>query len=124
MAQLAKCHGGSSLIRLEELAQRESVPSGFLVQILSDLKRAGLVQSRRGASGGYVIGREPATIFLSHVVEAVEPGLLVGRMASDGESGAAVAQVWQQVSDAWKQSLDEVTLDALCQQPGGEMFYI
>lgn len=124
MAQLAKRHDGKSLVRLDELARREAVPSGFLVQILSDLKKAGLVDSRRGASGGYVIGRDPGTILLSHVVEAVEPALLNGRVAPDGESGAGVAQAWQRVSDTWRQSLDEVSLEEMCQEQGGEMFYI
>jgi Rrf2 family protein len=124
LAQLAKHHDGRSLTRLEELAQREAVPGGFLVQILTDLKRAGLVESRRGASGGYLLGRDPSTITLRQVVEAVEPALLTSTVANDGESGPAVRQVWLTASEAWRDSLDRVTLENLAQQPGGEMFYI
>lgn len=100
------------------------MPGGFLVQILNDLKRAGLVESRRGASGGYLLGREPSTITLRQVVEAVEPALLSCTVASDGESGDAVRQVWHKASEAWQESLDAVTLEAIAQQPGGGMFYI
>lgn len=124
LAQLARRHDGRSLTRLEELAQREAVPSGFLAQILNDLKRAGLVDSRRGASGGYLLGRDPSTITLRQVVEAVEPALLTSTVAIDGESGPAVRQVWHKASEAWQASLDTVTLEAIAQQPGGGMFYI
>lgn len=124
LAQLARRHDGRSLTRLEELAQREAVPSGFLVQILTDLKRAGLVESRRGAAGGYLLGRDPSTITLRQVVDAVEPALLTSTVANDGESGPAVRQVWQTASEAWRDSLDKVTMENLVQQPGGEMFYI
>jgi Rrf2 family transcriptional regulator, cysteine metabolism repressor len=124
LAQLARHHDGRSLTRLEELAQREAVPGGFLVQILTDLKRAGIVESRRGSSGGYLLAREPSTITLRQVVEAVEPALLACAVANDGESGPAVRQVWLTASKAWQNSLDEVSLEAIAQQPGGNMFYI
>lgn len=94
------------------------------MQILNDLKRAGLVDSRRGAAGGYLLAREPSTIRLSHVVEAVEPALLTTQAAQEGESGASVAQAWNRISTIWRQSLDDVKLDSLAQQPGDGMFYI
>ena len=53
MAQLAKRHDGRTVTRLDELAQREAVSANFLVQILNDLRRAGLVESRRGKSGAH-----------------------------------------------------------------------
>lgn len=124
LAQLAKHHDGRSLTRLEELAQREAVPGGFLVQILNDLKRAGLVDSRRGASGGYLLAREPSGITLRQVAEAVEPALLTSTVSDDGESGTAVRQAWLTASEAWRQSLEQVTLENLAHQPGGDMFYI
>lgn len=124
LAQLARRHDGRSLTRLEELAQREAVPSGFLVQILNDLKRAGLVDSRRGASGGYLLAKEPSSISLRQVVEAVEPALLTSSVADDGESGPAIRQFWHKTSEAWCESLDKVTLEAITRQPEGGMFYI
>jgi Rrf2 family protein len=109
---------------LDELAQREAVPSGFLVQILNDLKRAGLVDSRRGASGGYLLARQPSSITLRHVVEAVEPALLGSSVAHDGESGPAVSHIWHKTSESLCKSLDKTTLDSLARQPGDDMFYI
>ena len=124
LAQLARRHDGRSLTRLEELAQREAVPSGFLVQILNDLKRAGLVDSRRGASGGYLLARAPSSITLRQIAEAVEPALLTSTVADDGESGPAVRQVWHKASHAWGEWLNAVTLETLASQPDGGMFYI
>ena len=54
--QLAKHHDGETPLRLDDLATREHVPATFLVQILSDLKQANLVISKRGKSGGYLLG--------------------------------------------------------------------
>lgn len=124
LAQLAKHHDGRTLTRLDELAQREAVSGNFLVQILNDLRRAGLIDSRRGKSGGYLLGRPPEEITLRQVVEAVDPALLQVSVSRDGESGAPVRQAWDQVSAALQQSLDQITLDTLGGNSGGPMFYI
>ena len=50
--------------------------ANFLVQILNDLRRAGLVTSRRGQAGGYLLARAPQDVTLRQVVEAVDPALL------------------------------------------------
>ncbi len=124
LAQLAKHHDTRILTRLEELAQREAVSSNFLVQILNDLRRAGLVDSRRGQSGGYLLARAPDTITLRHVVQAVDPSLLQCSVARDGESGASIRHAWDQVTASVVQGLDQITLESLAQHPGDSMFYI
>ena len=90
LAQLAKYHDGRTLTRLEDLAQREAVSANFLVQILNDLRRAGLIESRRGKAGGYLLARRADQISLRQVVEAVDPSLLQCSVTRDGDSGAAV----------------------------------
>ncbi len=124
MTQLAKYHDGRTLTRLEELAQREAVSGNFLVQILNDLRRAGLVESRRGKSGGYLLARTADQITLRHVVDAVDPELIQCSVARDGDSGPAVRRAWEQVSAALLQSLDEITLESLTSNQGAPMFYI
>lgn len=124
LAQLARRHDGRTLTRLEEIAQREDVSPNFLVQILNDLRRAGLVESRRGQSGGYLLGRGPDKITLCQVVEAVDPSLLQCAVSGDGESGAAVRMAWERISADLRQGLDSVTLENLASSPGGAMFYI
>jgi Rrf2 family protein len=124
LAQLAKRHDGRTLTRLEDLAQREDVSANFLVQILNDLRRAGLVESRRGAAGGYLLGRAADKITLCEVVDAVEPSLLQCAVSRDGESGQAVRQAWERISADLRRELDAVTLETLASNPGGAMFYI
>ena len=124
LAQLARHHDGRTLTRLEDLAQREAVSANFLVQILNDLRRAGLIDSRRGKTGGYLLARGPETITLRQVVDAVDPSLLQCGVSRDGESGAAVRLAWEQVSQGLQQAMDGITLDTLASGSGGPMFYI
>ncbi|MDH4445944.1 MAG: Rrf2 family transcriptional regulator [Akkermansiaceae bacterium] len=124
LAQLAKYHDGRTLTRLEDLAQREAVSANFLVQILNDLRRAGLIESRRGKAGGYLLARRADQISLRQVVEAVDPSLLQCSVTRDGDSGAAVRLAWEQVSDSLQNSLGKITLDHLATKQGDPMFYI
>jgi Rrf2 family transcriptional regulator, cysteine metabolism repressor len=124
LVQLAKRHDGRTLTRLEELAQREAVSANFLVQILNDLRRAGLVDSRRGQAGGYLLARSPELVTLRQVVDAVDPALLQCSVTNDGESGQAVRQGWDQVSATLRNALDQVTLASLASNHGSSMFYI
>lgn len=124
LAQLAKHHDGRTLTRLEDLAQREAVSGNFLVQILNDLRRAGLIDSRRGKSGGYLLGRAPEAITLRQIVDAVDPALLQCSVSREGESGPAVRNAWDQISTSLQQALDQITLESLASSAGGPMFYI
>ncbi len=124
LAQLAKRGDGRTLTRLEELAQREAVSANFLVQILNDLRRAGLVESRRGKAGGYLLAKTAETITLRQVVEAVDPALLQRTVAGEGESGAAVQAAWDEVAAALAAALDAVTLAGLASEKSAPMFHI
>ncbi len=124
MAQLAKYHDGRTLTRLEDLAQREAVSGNFLVQILNDLRRAGLIESRRGKAGGYLLARPADRITLKQVVDAVDPAVLQCSVTSDGDSGQAVRRAWEQASKCLQQSLEEITVENLASNQGAPMFYI
>ena len=52
---LARHYDGSTVVKLEDIAQREDISSSFLVQILNELKRSNIVLSKRGKAGGYAI---------------------------------------------------------------------
>lgn len=124
MAQLAKRHDGRTITRLDELAQREAVSANFLVQILNDLRRAGLVESRRGKSGGYLLSRPPTAINLREIVDAVEPSLLAFSIHSDGESGASVRSAWEKVAQDLRSQLERISLVQLADRGEAAMFYI
>ena len=122
MVQLALHHDAQTLTRLDELAQREAVSANFLVQILNDLKREGLIESKRGKAGGYLLARAPREISLYDITHAVESGLLMLNVSTKGESGSSVKDAWEQASNTLTKDLKSITLDTLGTQP--PMFYI
>src|SRR6478609_9089949 len=63
---------GRGPVKGDTIAQAQKIPLKFLENILLDLKHAGLVQSQRGAEGGYWLAKEPAEISLADVIRAVE----------------------------------------------------
>lgn len=124
LAQLAKSYDGKTLSRLDELAQREAVSANFLVQILNDLRRAGIIESRRGAHGGYILSRPAEKITLRQIVEAVEPSQLQITALGEGESGPVVRRAWETVSAKLAADLEALTLGDLTNPPSDPMFYI
>lgn len=71
MADLA-AFGGGQPVPLSAIAERQRLSLAFLEQIFAKLRRAGLVESRRGASGGYVLVKDPSEVPLAAIVAAVE----------------------------------------------------
>jgi Rrf2 family cysteine metabolism transcriptional repressor len=124
LAQLAKHHDGRTLTRLDDLAQREDISRSFLLQILNDMRRGGLVESARGAAGGYLLAGSPDTITLKDIIEAVDPALLQCSVAADGESGIAVRAVWERLSADWRHLLQQVTLEHISAGQDPPMFFI
>ncbi|MFZ9938097.1 MAG: RrF2 family transcriptional regulator [Luteolibacter sp.] len=124
LAQLAKRHDGRTLTRLDELAQCEAVSPNFLIQILSDLRRAGIVESRRGQAGGYLLALAPEAVTLGQVIDAIDPSVLHATLSEDGESGPVLRRTWETISGNLRAELDRITLEKLIAQPGEGMFYI
>src|SRR5436190_20497153 len=73
MLELASRHAEPKPVRLADLAGKHGISDRFLVQILLDLKRAGLVDSRRGAAGGYALARNPDEITLYDILQVIDP---------------------------------------------------
>lgn len=85
MADLAK-HGADNLVPLSAIAERQHISLAYLEQLFLRLRRAGLVASERGRTGGYRLGRAPGDISVAEVMAAVEEGTRMTRCA--GDSGA------------------------------------
>jgi Rrf2 family cysteine metabolism transcriptional repressor len=73
MLELASRHADPRPVRLADVADKHGISDRFLVQILLDLKRAGLVDSTRGAAGGYALARNPTDISLYDILRVVDP---------------------------------------------------
>ena len=72
----AVCHlaerYGTGVTHIREVARQESIPAKFLEGILLQLKRAGIVKSRRGVEGGYALARAPEAIMLGEVIRILD----------------------------------------------------
>lgn len=104
-------HSGSGWAQAREIAKNQQVPLRFLEQILIQLRRAGLVKSLRGASGGYQLAKTPSQITLKDAIEAVEGELTIVD-ARDGEP-STVQKVWAEVENAFLETLESVTIEDL-----------
>jgi Rrf2 family protein len=81
------------------IASAEGIPEKFLLKLLLPLVGAGLVRSRKGPGGGYVLGRKPKDVTLLEIVEAVD-GPLRALAEPVGKEGAALDKRLQSVCDA------------------------
>lgn len=98
-----------------EVADRQRIPLRFLEQILSDLKRAGILSSKRGPRGGFVLARPPANVTLGDVVRAVEgPIAGVAPRRPRGELREVPEQFLFEVSRSVERCFDDVTILDLC----------
>ncbi len=95
-----------------------------MLQILNDLRRAGLIESCRGAAGGYILARPADAINLRQIVDAVDPALLQDSVTPAGESGAAIQTAWEKISITLREALEQVTLESICAGQGSPMFFI
>ena len=120
MLELAARHGGSHPIRLKQIAEGHRIPQRFLVQILLQLKGAGLVVSARGAAGGYLLARPPETITLADILNVIDrndrPVSARGFAGPPSPVVEAVRGVWKKVQAAQQQILEDTTLADLTQR--------
>lgn len=124
MIQLGRSCGGDQVSRVDDLAEKESISSTFLVQILNDLRRAGLVQSRRGKMGGYYLAKTPSEITMSAIVRAVEGDVLGIDSDRKGESGERVADIWVEVAEHLEAKMASMTLLEMMSNKGLLEYYI
>jgi len=125
LAQLGRTYGQDKLAHIETLATAEAIPANYLVQILNELRNAGLIISKRGKQGGYALGRSPDKITLIEIVEAVDGELLERNFEDAGHSGGRVARIWGEVGQTFDDKIRQYTLDDfIVKDSSGEMYYI
>lgn len=127
--ELAARHGRGEPVRIREIAEAHGIPSRFLVQILLQLKSAGLVQSIRGAAGGYQLAKEPEEITLLDVMTVVDTQL--GQSNSTTTRNTVTTRVlhrtWKEVAAKERELLDSVSFATLVERLKGApegMYYI
>jgi len=128
LLSLALHRGESGPTSVRDIAERTGLPQPYLEQILLALKGAGLVRSKRGVGGGYVLARPPEEIRLSDIVSAVDGPITVGDFgephtdgACDHEGQCVLLAVWKVVGEHMRQHLDGYTLADVAAQAKGEL---
>jgi Rrf2 family protein len=120
LAALALARNGPDAppLRIREISESFEIPERYLVQILLQLKGAGLVISTRGAAGGYRLARPPTKISLGEILAAIDgPGLSIRDPSPARRSAAAVLDpVWERVRAAERAVLDDTTVAQLAEK--------
>lgn len=89
MIELAR-RGGDQPVSLAEIADSDELPLAYLEHLVARLRKAGLVESRRGARGGYLLARPPSEITMAEVVEALEGSIAPIECISEGADGSVL----------------------------------
>lgn len=122
--ELALFHPSQETVSSALIAERRQIPEKYLVHILLQLKRAGLVQSVRGAQGGYRLDRPPEEITLLEVVEAIDGPILQPLPVEDGQA-AGLKEVWKETAESITKLLRRTTMRQISDRGNNsEMYYI
>ena len=116
--------GGETPTPARDLAERECLPADYVEQILLKLRRAGLVQSVRGAKGGYFLARDPQTISVKDVMEAAENRTFevycdahrVNLVRCGPEGDRSIRPVWRELQRRVDEMLSSVSLADLMRE--------
>jgi Rrf2 family protein len=111
-------HAPGERSKIETISKREDIPPRFLEQIFLNLKKAGLVGSKRGRGGGYYLKMPPEEITLAHIIRAVEGETCeslcrdVPTPAADGSptSHCVATSMWSELAGRIDEMLSEMTL--------------
>jgi Rrf2 family transcriptional regulator, cysteine metabolism repressor len=129
MVELAR-RAGEEPIPLAEIAEHDGLPLAYLEHLVARLRKAGLVDSRRGSRGGYLLARSPTEITMAEVVEALEGSIAPIECISQASDGSIVCSresdpghvcptklLWTRVRGAIVRTLQDTTLADLVLGP-------
>ena len=110
--------------QVKDIAERQDIPPRFLEQIFQDLKRAGIVGSKRGPQGGYSLSRRPIEVRLGDVIRALEGPLVLGergdaegkKLHGGSESARASESIFRDLSRQVEACFDAVTIADICER--------
>ncbi|MBM4120081.1 MAG: RrF2 family transcriptional regulator [Nitrospira sp.] len=114
---------GSAPVQSKAIAKRQAIPLRFLEQVLNAMKQGGLVNSLRGAQGGYTLRKKPAEISLAEIVETLDGPLVppfnrssAPRLRGQMKPDALLGSVWERMYQAQLSVLSTVTLKELAER--------
>jgi Rrf2 family protein len=115
---LIEISGHDGVVSAEQVGASQDIPRGFLQAILADLRRAGIVASQRGQSGGWRMATDSSNVSVADVIRAVDGPLLSvygvrPESVSYNESAAVLQTVWVAARSSLRSVLEAVTIEAL-----------
>ncbi len=121
MVDLAQNYQSGTPIPLSQVAERQDLSEGYLEQLMTFLRKGGLVRSVRGAQGGYLLAREPAKITAGEIIRCLEGPLSPTDCVNEddpeicGRSETCVTRgMWERIREAVAEVLDSTTLEDFC----------
>ncbi|AHF07452.1 RrF2 family transcriptional regulator [Desulfitobacterium metallireducens] len=120
-------HAGEGPISLKSIAERQGISEHYLEQLISGLRKAGLVTSIRGAQGGYVLGREADQIRVGDVIRVLEGSIAPVDCVSEEDPECCqkakycvTRTIWEKVRDSIADVVDSITLANMVQDAKGK----
>lgn len=114
-------------VSLASIAGRQGISADYLEKLMGKLRKAGLVESVRGAAGGYVLTRDVNTYSVGEVLRALEGELVPVDCRQDGKGGHCSGAkkclshiVWQQINQSLNRTVDEINIGELLQEHSQE----
>lgn len=111
---------------MRDIAERTGLPQPYLEQILLALKGAGLVRSKRGVGGGYVLAKPASDIKLSDIISAVDGPITVGDFGQphqdgscDHEGQCVLLTIWDLAGRHMREHLESYTLESVARAATG-----
>ena len=134
LIELAHHFGEVKPVQSSEIAFRQKIPESYLEQLLTILRRSGFIRSVRGPQGGHALIREPSSLRVTEVIEALEGSIMPADCVDEGgacarNGGCAQSAMWRDVREAIIGVLDNTTVADLARrdralQPAGTRYVI
>ncbi|KUO52680.1 MAG: Rrf2 family transcriptional regulator [Desulfitibacter sp. BRH_c19] len=123
MVELAINYNPNEPVPLSDIAEKQGISEGYLEQLMTFLRKGGLVRSVRGSQGGYILNREPKDITAGDVVRCLEGPLAPTNCVAEEDSEiceraglCATKDLWTRIRNAIARELDTTSLEDLRQE--------
>jgi Rrf2 family protein len=118
LLELALSWEDSEPLTIQAISRKQKIPLRYLVQILIQLKRMGLVESLRGKQGGYRLARPPVKISLGELIREID-GPLLPVANSAVKNNSVFGKVWKEVENAMAGVVDQITFEDIANRTRG-----
>lgn len=116
-------HSETEAVALSSIAERQSISISYLEQLIAKLKKAGIVESTRGARGGYILAKPAEEISVGEILRALEGDLnpvdcseLAGGPSCNSSDICVTKYVWKRISDSINNAVDGLMLSELVEE--------